>query len=308
MKYFTLQYIKRITNVILFNFTLAKFISAFITITLIALIKYWISGGFILDYNDLFNNIALGLLSWLINTGMIGLLTDYLGIRGINFNLKQFLFGFETMKATATSNKIGEKQKKISAMINLAMESSEDLDMDENRQLNKGKGIDRSEDVPLDKGKQIEPAIAPPGFIWSQVFPGVDLASIILPKKTNPGPGFNVPGGIVPINDQICQHIDYNTHILSQFKNMSLETAIEQRNNYLAYVKLLEGKLAFAQNALTKVPENPTTDYEFRLRNQILRDLDSMGKVKVRNEARATLLGSRIEFIENRINAEQNNK
>jgi hypothetical protein len=87
---------------------------------------------------------------------------------------------------------------------------------------------------------------------------------------------------------------------------MSLETAIEQRNNYLAYVKLLESKLAFAQDALTKVPENPTTDQEFRLRNQILRDLDGMGKVKVRNEARATLLGSRIEFIENKINAEQN--
>jgi uncharacterized protein YeeX (DUF496 family) len=87
---------------------------------------------------------------------------------------------------------------------------------------------------------------------------------------------------------------------------MSLETAIEQRDNYLAYVKLLEGKLAFAQNALTKVPENPTTDHEFRLRNQILRDLDSMGKVKIRNEARATLLGSRIEYIENKINAEQN--
>lgn len=31
-----------------------------------------------------------------------------------------------------------------------------------------------------------------------------------------------------------------------------------------------------------------------------------MGKVKIRNEARATLLGSRIEYIENKINAEQN--
>jgi hypothetical protein len=87
---------------------------------------------------------------------------------------------------------------------------------------------------------------------------------------------------------------------------MSLETAIEQRNNYLAYVKLLESKLAFAQNALTKVPEIPTTEQDFRLRNQILRDLDSMGKVKIRNEARATLLSSRIEFIENKVNAEQN--
>jgi hypothetical protein len=290
----------------LFNFTLAKFISALITIVLIASVKYWVSGGFILDYNDLFNNIALGLLSWLINTGMIGLLTDFLGIRGINFNLRQFLFGFNTIKATTISSEIKDNTKKLSEMINLAMESDEDLSGGESRRLDKGKGVDKGEYVSLDKGKEVEPATAPPGYIWSQVFPGVDPASIIFPKRTNPGPGFNVPGGVVPINDQICQHIDYNTHILSQFKNMSLETAIEQRNNYLAYVKLLESKLAFAQNALTKVPEIPTTEQDFRLRNQILRDLDSMGKVKIRNEARATLLSSRIEFIENKVNAEQN--
>jgi len=306
MKCFRILQYKRIINLILFNFTLAKFISALITIVLVASVKYWVSGGFILDYKDLLNNVALGLLSWLINTGMIGLLTDYLGIRGINFNLRQFLFGLNTVKTTTISYEIKDNTKKISDMINLAMESDEDLAGDESRRLDKGKGVDRGEYVSLDKGKEVEPATAPPGYIWSQVFPGVDPASIIFPKKTNPGPGFNVPGGVVPINDQICQHIDYNTHILSQFKNMSLETAIEQRNNYLAYVKLLEGKLAFAQDALTKVPESPTTEHEFRLRNQILRDLDSMGKVKIRNEARATLLSSRIEFIENKVNAEQN--
>jgi len=306
MKYLSILQYKRITNLILSNFTLAKFVSALITITLVASIKYWISGGFILDYNDLFNNISLGLLSWLINTGMIGLLTDFLGIRGINFNLRQYLFGFDTVKATTTRYEIKENTEKLCDMMNIAMESDEDIDRAESRRLGKGKGVDKGENMSLDKGKEVESATAPPGYIWSQVFPGVDPASIIFPKRTNPGPGFNVPGGVVPINDQICQHIDYNTHILSQFKNMSLETAIEQRNNYLAYVRLLENKLAFAQNALTKVPENPTTDQDFRLRNQILRDLDSLGKVKLRNEARATLLGSRIEFIENKINGEQN--
>jgi hypothetical protein len=45
-----------------------------------------------------------------------------------------------------TSNEIKkENTKKISDMINLAMESNEDLDMDENRQLDKGKGVDRGE-------------------------------------------------------------------------------------------------------------------------------------------------------------------
>jgi hypothetical protein len=87
---------------------------------------------------------------------------------------------------------------------------------------------------------------------------------------------------------------------------MGLETAIEQRNNYLAYVRLLDHKLAFAQNALTKIPEIPVTDYDIKLKNQILKDLDSMGKARIRNEARAILLGSRIDFIQIKINAEQN--
>jgi len=314
--------VRRIVNTIISSFTLAKFISAFITIILVALLKYWISGGFTLDFNDLFNNIALGLLSWLINTGMIGFLTDFLGIRGINFNLRQFMFGFDTMKATSTSSSPHDA-KKLKDMIHLAMESDEDLynddskpldkgkgvdrgegvDRDESMPLDKGKGVDRGESMPLDKGKgrEVEPATAPLGFIWSKVFPGVDPSSVFFPQRINPAPGFNVPGGEVPITDPICQHIDYNTRILSQFKTMDLETAIWQRTNYLKYVKLLEGKLAFAEDALTKVPDIPTTDYEFRLKNQILRDLDGMRKDKIRTEARATLIGSRIDFIESLI-------
>jgi hypothetical protein len=49
---------------------------------------------------------------------------------------------------------------------------------------------------------------------------------VFFPQRINPAPGFNVPGGEVPITDPICQHIDYNTRILSQFKTMDLETAI----------------------------------------------------------------------------------
>ena len=50
------------------------------------------------------------------------------------------------------------------------------------------------------------------------------------------------------------------------------------------------------------MPTIPTTENEFRLKNQILRDLDDLNKDKVRAEARATLLTSRIEFIESKIN------
>lgn len=83
---------------------------------------------------------------------------------------------------------------------------------------------------------------------------------------------------------------------------MDLETAVEQRNNYLLYIRVIETKLDYARNALSKVPSTPTTEYEFRLKNQILRDLDSLSRDKVRAEARATLVNSRIEFIEIQIN------
>jgi hypothetical protein len=89
--------------------------------------------------------MGLGLLVGLINTGLIGLLTDFLGIRGINFNLRQFLFGFETMKATTSSHETKDNVKILSDMINLAMDSNEGLNSDENRRLDKGKGVNRDE-------------------------------------------------------------------------------------------------------------------------------------------------------------------
>ncbi len=131
----------------------------------------------------------------------------------------------------------------------------------------------------------------------------MDPASVFFPQKINPGPGFNVPGGEVPIRDEICKHVDYNTHILSQFKKMDLETAISQRDNNLNIIKIMQEKLYFANNALSKIPAIPTTEYEFNLKNQILKDLDELNMNKVRAEARATLLNSRIQFIEININS-----
>jgi len=113
-----------------------------------------------------------------------------------------------------------------------------------------------------------------------------------------------VPGGEVPIRDDICKHIDYNTHILSQFKKMDLETALEQRNNNLMFINVLETKLNLARHAFSKIPAIPTTEYEFKLKNQILRDLDKLSIDKVRAEARTTLLTSRIQFIEGKITKE----
>ena len=79
---------------------------------------------------------------------------------------------------------------------------------------------------------------------------------------------------------------------------MDLKTAIEQRNNYLKYIEVLNQKASYAQDVLSKQPEVPTNDYQYRLRRQILTDLDSLASQKVRAEAKTTLINSRIEFIQ----------
>ena len=194
-----------------------------------------------------------------------------------------------------------------------------DDESDPSRGIDKGKGIDRgntesvneeqSEAKPFDKGKGIDRTVHPipvqpveptePHMVtWSRVFPGIDPASIIFPKTINPGAGFNVPGGDVPLRDDICKHIDYNSHILKQFRTMDLKTAIEQRDNYLRYIEIINHKTTYAQGVLSKQPPVPTNDYQFRLRKQIISDLENLNAQKVRAEGKATLLNSRIEFIE----------
>jgi hypothetical protein len=297
-------------NILIVNFTLAKFTGALVTIILVALIKYMISGNLHIEYCEFWNNVAIGLFGWTINTATISWLSEHFGIKGINFNLKQFLYGYNTMGA-------GDKysSKDFKAKLYNAMES--DDGSEPSKQIDKGKGIDKdynegnneSEAKPLDKGKGIDRrahrielgpgyCTEPPFVTWSRVFPGLDPAAVFFPKTINPGPGFNVPGGEVPLQDEICKHIDYNSHILSQFKKMDLKTAIEQRDNYLKYIQVINQKTSFAQDTLSKVPEIPSNDYEHRLKNTILRDLHELNMQKVRAEAKATLLNSRIEFIQ----------
>ena len=305
-----IQTTKKTINTILVNFTLAKFTGALVTIIMVALIKYLITGNLHIEYYEFWNNVAIGLFGWTINTATISLLSEYFGIKGINFNLKQFLYGYDTMGA---GNDYTSKDFK--AKLYNAMES--DDGSDPSKQLDKGKGIDKgynegndeSGAKPLDKGKGKERRVPrielgpghctePPFVTWSRVFPGLDPASVFFPKTINPGPGFNVPGGEVPIQDEICKHIDYNSHILNQFKKMDLKTAIEQRDNYLKYLQVINQKTTYAQETLSKVPETPTNDYEHRLKNTILRDLHDLNMQKIRAEAKATLLNSRIEFIQ----------
>ena len=305
-----LQTTKKTINTLLVNFTLAKFTGALVTIILVALIKYLISGDLHIEYCELWNNVTIGLFGWTLNTATISWLSEYFGVKGINFNLNQFLYGYNTMGAGDDYT-----SKDIKAKLYNAMESADEYDP--SKQIDKGKGIDKgniegnneSEAKPLDKGKGIDRRVhrielgpgyctEPPFVTWSRVFPGLDPASVFFPKTINPGPGFNVPGGEVPLHDDICKHIGYNSHILKQFKTMDLKTALEQRDNYLKYIQVINQKATYAQETLSKVPEIPTNDYEQRLKNTILRDLHELSMQKVRAEAKATLLNSRIEFIQ----------
>lgn len=296
-------------NLFFKNFTLAKFLSALLTIVCVASVKYAISGEFHIEYSEFYNNITLGLLSWTINTYFIGLLSEFLDIKGLNLNLNQLLFGFETLKAG------GPPISKNKPKLYLSMESDEELS---SSQLDKGKGVDTeshpsyanallNKETPknnptFDQDKLVVPPTEPPFSTWTRVFPGKDPASTFFPTKTNPGPGFNVPGGEVPINDEICRHIGYNANILSQLRTMDLETAIEQRNNNLTLIKNLESRFAYAQKSLSQFPAIPTTEYEYQVKTQIYKDLDAINTNKTQAKARETLLTSRIQFILNNIN------
>jgi hypothetical protein len=244
-------------------------------------------------------------------------LSEYLGIKGINFNLKQLLFGTDTMDLGGKSSIDDTKSKLYNAM-------EVDPDSDSGKKSDKGKGVDRNLHPNYDRNRGVHTGIfgsetpetnigkevtqtKSPFPTGSRVSSGLDPFFAFLPKRINPGPGFNVPGGEVPIRDEICKHIDYNSHILNQFKNMDLETAIQQRNNYLIFVQNLDKKMAYAQSVYIKIPTIPTTEYEFKLKNQIERDLENLNRDKVRSEAKATLLNSRIQFIEAQMNNSNNN-
>jgi hypothetical protein len=316
------------------KFTIARFLSAAITIIIVAFIKYWIWGNFTIEYSDLVGNVSMGLIGWTINTGLMGMLTEYLDLKGINFNLNQFLFGLDTMKMDGAYS---PETIKSGPKVYNAMESDGESG---NTPLDKGKSIDRqahpfykggegtdkgieSDEMELDKSNEMEvdkevgwpryvpsgmtPVSEPPFATWYRLHPGVDPRSIFFPKKINPGPGFNVPGGEIPIRDDICQYIDWNSHFLSQWKRMDLETAIDQKKNYLLRVSVLTQKLNYAQEVFNKIPEIPRTEHEFNLKNQILKDIEELSINKTRTEARVILVNSRIEFIEIQIKNNNNN-
>jgi hypothetical protein len=131
-----IQTTKKTINTILVSFTLAKFTSAFVTIIVVAMIKYIISGNFHIEYSEFWNNVAIGLYGWTINTACLTWFSKYFGIKGFNFNLKQFFFGYDTMGAGDSPTSKDFKPKLYNAM------ESDDVS-DPSKQIDKGKGIDK---------------------------------------------------------------------------------------------------------------------------------------------------------------------
>lgn len=58
----TTKNIIKIMNIIFINFTLAKFLGAVFSITIISSLKYYISGSFHIEYCEFWNNLGIGLL------------------------------------------------------------------------------------------------------------------------------------------------------------------------------------------------------------------------------------------------------
>ena len=114
------------------------------------------------------------------------------------------LFGMKRLKDHAAHT----NEKPFEEFSNNAMMQDNDND-DRGDSNNESKS-----NISQDKGKQVESSDAPfvPYEALNKLYPGIDPTDLF-PKRINPGPGFNVPGGEVPIRDEICKHIDYNTYV-----------------------------------------------------------------------------------------------
>lgn len=180
--------------------------------------------------------------------------------------------------------------------------SDEESNGHKTKRLDKGKGVDRHmhPNHPSVTNEGIPSTVSPFGFL-NTISPGTYTTAYMpnFPPKTNPGPGFNVPGGIVPIRDDICKYIDYNSHILRQFRTMDLETATEQRNNNLKMIEVLKKKLEYGQIKLATegVGEVPKNDYGIWLKGKVAAEAKWLDDRIAKAEGRQTLLLSRIEYI-----------
>jgi len=321
-----------------FLLSLDRIFGLVVGVLILASLKYVISGGFSIGWDEFGLNFILGLFSGLTRILVIEYLREYLDVKGINYNVYQLLYGLNKQKLGHTGD-LGHFKPKLYNCMDSQSESGKD------NYLDKGKGIaidpDRmsldgnsdnesiernkntflegeksspqnNTDNPtnIDKGKGIDifshpnhPSFKNEGGPSSIFIPrdnslGPNPYAFVPTPKTNPGPGFNVPGGKIPIRDPICQYIQWNSHILRQFRTMDLEVAIEQRNNHIAMQANLKRRLEYANMRLSQLPVIPTNINEANLRRQIQDDLKWAQDNIIESEAKVTMITSRIEFIQ----------
>jgi hypothetical protein len=165
--------------------------------------------------------------------------------------------------------------------------SSDNESTEQKKTFLEGEDTSTQNPTKMDKGKGIDKVSHPnhPSFlneagqpsIFNSTANGLNTSpnpyAFVPTPKTNPGPGFNVPGGKIPIRDPICEYIQWNSHILRQFRTMDLEVAIQQRNNHITMQGNLRRRLEYIHFRLNQLPEMPRNQNEASLKRQILADL-----------------------------------
>jgi hypothetical protein len=290
------ELIKSLVQIFFSNFTLAKFLAAFTTIVSLALVKYYLTGGFTINPKDIVTNVSLGFLGWGANIGITSWFTDFLGIKGINFNLRELLYGYDKMADGSAS-----PLKSTRPIDDLTCHM--DID-DEGLDKSKGKGKEKATDeggsgstTPKAPTPLTPEYLKSIGYDWSK---GIDPA-LLLTKPTNPGPGFNLPGGEVA-RDAPIRRFFRTSKFITHIKEMSLEVATEQRENTAGEINNTLGRINSAQEILSRMPQNPTDRTQLQVRNQVVQDIESFKQHGQRMEARLALLDKRLEFINIKIN------
>jgi hypothetical protein len=138
---------------------------------------------------------------------------------------------------------------------------------------------------------------------------GTIIAENLEAMKTNPGPGFNAPDNDIPLRAEIHKHLNYNYHIIKQFRYMNLETAVEQRNNYIQIIRTLNYKLENANIILSNLNKISNQEERIFTENDILFQIKKITETKNQSEAKILLINARIEFIQLKLEEiDRNNK
>ena len=117
-----------------FLLTLDKIIGLIVGVLIMAILKYIISGGFSINWNEFNLNVTLGICGGIIRIFVKESLNEYLNIKGTNYSLYQLLYGLEKQKLGYSGDLADFKPKLYNSMDSHGESSKGDY-------LDKGKGV-----------------------------------------------------------------------------------------------------------------------------------------------------------------------